>query len=55
MHADMQARVVISIKKYFFMLSHVLHCESECVCLMSISLCEVTDIVKDGWLGRLHT
>lgn len=48
MHADMQARVVISHKKYFFMLSHVFQCESECVYLMSISLCEVTDVVKDG-------
>lgn len=31
--------------------SHVLHCV--CVCSVSMFLCEMTDIVKDGWLGRL--
>lgn len=46
---------VVSVKTYFFMHSHVLHCVCVCVCLMPIFLCEMTDIVKDGWLGRLNT
>lgn len=38
------------------MRSHVLRCVSE-LCLYSVHffLCEVTDMVKDGWLDRLNT